>query len=121
MLSYFLNSQKEIFFSIFKLSFYFIFKVCNPSKESENNKPVLAIGSSSGLVIYDSKDKCIEKKISVLNNSLINGIEWISSNSLILWSSRSQINESIAYSASNEVSQQSAKNEIIVMDIRTGK
>ncbi len=91
----------------------------SPFKESETSQPVLAIGSSSGLIIFDSKDKCIDKKISVLNNSLINGIEWISSNSLIFWSSRSQINDLTAYSTSNEMNQQLAKNEIIVIDIRT--
>ena len=95
-------------------------KVYGQARETDNSRPVLAIGTPTGLVIYDAKEKCVEKKIGVFNNSTINGIEWISANSLILWSSRLQINDAIAYSASNELGQQSAKNEIIVIDIRTG-
>ncbi len=65
-------------------------KICNSLSE-DNKEPWLAIGSNSGLIIYDPKENLVIKKISIFNNSTINGIEWISCSCLILWSS--QINE----------------------------
>jgi hypothetical protein len=92
-------------------------KICNSLSE-DNKEPWLAIGSNSGLIIYDPKENLVIKKISIFNNSTINGIEWISCSGLILWSS--QINEIGNYPTSGDTNVQSTKNELILIDIRTG-
>lgn len=94
-----------------------VIKMFNPLRE-ENVQPLIAIGGSSGLIIYNFEKNIVDKKISIFNNSSINGIEWISSNSLILWSS--PINESLAFQ-SNDSGSQLVKNEIILIDLRTGE
>lgn len=90
-------------------------KMFNPLNE-ECTQPLLAIGGASGLIIYNVEQNLIDKKLTIFNNSSVNGIEWITINSLILWSSPT--NESTF--VSNENSSQSVKNEIILLDIRTG-
>lgn len=91
---------------------------------------ILAIGCSTGaLLIYNLNKMRIYKKFSLFNNPVI-GIEWCSRNSIIVWSHSSsnsvnsfQPHEPLSSgTSSNQPNKQTlVKNEILLIDIRTGK
>lgn len=110
----------------------FMIKISPPSNEQKSSydAQLLAVGCTTGsLLIYDLIRMQIRHKFAVFNNPVA-GIEWCTKSSLILWS------HSIANSASSFQSHDSSlsasqsssslsranlvKNEIVLMDVRTG-
>lgn len=106
----------------------FIMKI-SPEGEKKRTSKLLAIGCSTGaLLIYDLEKFKVQKKLAIFNNPVV-GIEWYTKNALIIWS-HSQANSASNFQSVDTLSsgtisaagskQVLVKNEIILIDIRTG-
>ena len=88
---------------------------------------MLAVGCHTGaLLVYDLTRLQVLKKFTVFNNPVV-GIEWCNRHSIIIWShtqansaSTFQSHDALSSGSQSQNRQTLVKNEIILIDIRTG-
>ena len=108
-----------------------IVKPC-PALTKKNSKiwaPLIGLGCNSGfLYIYNLNKNLLVKKTLVFPTHPVTGIEWITMNTLIIWSSHNflsanTVSTSHQDTSSNNVGvkQNNMKNELIYHDLRTGE
>ena len=105
-------------------------KPCPPltKRNSKIWEPLIALGCNNGfLYIFNLNKNVIVKKSLVFTSHPINGIEWISMNTLIAWSSQNVVSTSTSNSNHQEaalnspnIKQNNVKNELVYTDLRTG-
>ena len=108
-----------------------VVKPC-PALTKKNSKiwaPLVGLGCNNGfLYIYNLNKNLLVKKILVFTTHPVTGIEWISMNTLIIWSSHNfssgssfSTNHQDASNNNMSVKQHNIKNEFIYHDLRTGE
>jgi hypothetical protein len=111
----------------------FILRISPEMSESKdkNQQPLVAVGCMTGaLFIYNLNKAKVARKFAVFNNSVV-GMEWCTPHSIILWS-HNQANSASAFQIlehQNSTSSGSSgankstlvRNEIVLLDIRTGQ
>ena len=109
-----------------------VVKPCLPltKKNSKTWEPLVALGCSNGLLyIFNLNKNMIVKKMLLFTAHPVSGIEWISTNTLIAWSSHNTVTSNSTTSSTHQettstnnsnTKQTNAKNELIYIDLRTG-
>lgn len=108
----------------------FILRISPEMSEKDKNQPLVAVGCMTGaLFIYNLSKAKVARKFAVFNNSVV-GMEWCTPHSIILWS-HNQANSASAFqilehqnstsSGSGANKSTLVRNEIVLLDIRTGQ